>query len=230
MEMPNSILSLVHVRGPGPLGSLPRAFDLELEPRDMALVDARDVPLASGFTDLCCGLNAPLEGNVRFLGRDWARQPRRVADALRGLIGRVLYHPGWFHFLDADSNVFLQQLYHTRADIRDLRAQATKLALHFGLPGLPVGPIAGLSQSDLIRLGLIRTFLGSPRLVILESPVQGLHRDIVPPLLNTLLELRDRGGAAIWLTRSRMIWDSIQFPATRRFTIDHLGLTEMAKT
>jgi phospholipid/cholesterol/gamma-HCH transport system ATP-binding protein len=221
------ILTLSNVRSVDLFGRLAGALDMQLEPGDLALVDARDLPLASGFADLCCGLHRATDGEVRFLQRDWSRQPAEMADALRGLIGRVMSNPGWLRFLDATANVLLQQIHHTRSDLDTLREDAARLATHFGLPGLPNGPIAELSPGDLMRVGFVRAFVGEPKLVILESPVQGVYQDMVPALLNRLWEVRDRGGAAIWLTRSRMIWDNPLFPATHRLRLDHQGLSQV---
>jgi phospholipid/cholesterol/gamma-HCH transport system ATP-binding protein len=221
------ILSLSNVRSVELFGHSAGVLDLQLAPGELALIDARDLPLASAFADLCCGLRRPTEGEVRFLRRDWSRQPAEVADALRGLIGRVMSDHGWLPFLDATTNVLLQQIHHTRSDLDALREDAARLATHFGLPGLPNGPIAELSPGDLMRVGFVRAFVGEPKLVILESPVQGVHQDMVPALLNRLWEVRDRGGAAIWLTRSRMIWDNPLFPATHRLRLDHQGLASI---
>lgn len=221
------ILTLSNVRSSDLFGRSAAALDLQLEPGDLALIDARDLTLAAGFADLSCGLQRPAEGEVRFLRRDWSRQPAEMADALRGLIGRVMSNPGWLRFLDATTNVLLQQIHHTRADLGALREDAARLATHFGLPGVPNGSMAELSSGDLVRLGFVRAFVGEPKLVILESPVQGVYQDMVPALLNRLWEVRDRGGAAIWLTRSRMIWDNPLFPATHRLRLDHLGLSSI---
>jgi phospholipid/cholesterol/gamma-HCH transport system ATP-binding protein len=221
------ILALSNVRSVDLFGRSAGALDLQLEPGELALIDARDLPLASGFADLCCGLHHPADGEVRFLQRDWSAQPVEMADALRGLIGRVMANPGWLRFLDASTNVLLQQIHHTRSDLEALREEAARLATHFGLPGLPNGPMAELSAGDQMRVGLVRAFVGEPKLVILESPVQGLYQDMVPALLNRLWEVRDRGGAAIWLTRSRMIWDNPLFPATHRLRLDHQGLSQL---
>jgi phospholipid/cholesterol/gamma-HCH transport system ATP-binding protein len=221
------ILSLSNVRSVDLFGRSVGALDLQLEAGDLALIDARDLPLAAGFADLCCGLHHPQEGEVRFLQRDWSRQPAEMADALRGLIGRVMSDPGWLRFLDATTNVLLQQIHHTRSDLDALREDAARLATHFGLPGLPNGPMAELSPGDLMRVGFVRAFVGEPKLVILESPVQGVYQDMVPALLNRLWEVRDRGGAAIWLTRSRLIWDNPLFPATHRLRLDHQGLASI---
>lgn len=226
MAQTGPILRLSHVRSVELFGRIVGKLDLVLEAGDLALVDARDAALAAAFADLCCGLHHPAEGEVRFLLRDWSRQPPETADALRGLIGRVMSDPGWLRFLDASTNILLRQIHHTRGDLDALYAEAAEIAVHFGLPGLPSGPIAHLSPADLTRAGYVRAFIGQPKLVILESPVQGLYHDLVPALLNRLAEVRDRGGAAIWLTRSRLVWDNASFPATHRLRLDHLGLAE----
>jgi len=227
MESAGTILGLHGVRTSEPFGASISALELALEPGDLALIDARDATLAGAFADLCCGLVTPIEGEVRFLQRDWTSQPRQVADALRGLIGRVFASPGWLGFLDAETNILFQQLHHTRTDIGALRDEAVKLAIHFGLPGLPGGPISRFSRLDLARAGLVRAFLGTPRLVILESPAQGEYLDVVTPLINKIAEVRDRGGAAVWLTRSRMVWENARFPATIRMRMDHQGLADL---
>jgi phospholipid/cholesterol/gamma-HCH transport system ATP-binding protein len=198
--------------------------ELEVQPGELILVDARDATLASEFADLCSGLQRPDRGTVRFLGHDWSSQPSEMADALRGLIGRVMADPGWLPFLDATTNILLPQLHHTRVALDRLLAQAAGLADEFGLPGLPAGSIARLGPGDLVRAGFVRAFLGRPKLVVLESPVQGLFGDMVAPLLRRIAEVHDRGGAAIWLTRSRLVWDDRTFPASQRLRLGHLGL------
>lgn len=227
MAQDGSLLTLTGVRSQALVSRAADPLDLVLEAGDLALIDARDAVLAGSFADLCCGMLRPDDGEVRFLDRDWSRQSAEMADALRGLIGRVMTEPGWLRFLDAETNILLQQLHHTRAPREELREEAAHLARHFGLPGLPGGSIGALSQGDLVRTGFVRAFLGGPKLVILESPVQGLFLDVVPALINKLLEVRDAGGAAIWLTRSRMIWDNPLFPATHRLRLGHLGLLPM---
>jgi phospholipid/cholesterol/gamma-HCH transport system ATP-binding protein len=202
-----------------------QSVELLIQPGELVLVDARDAMLASGFADLCCGLELPDQGMVRFLGHDWSSQPREMADALRGLIGRVLSDPGWLPFLDAATNILLPQLHHTRVALDVLLARASGLADEFGLPGLPGGPMARLAPEDLTRAGFVRAFLGRPKLVVLESPVQGLFGDMISPLLRRISEVHDRGGAAIWLTRSRLVWDDRLFPASQRVRLNHHGLT-----
>ncbi len=222
-----AILELSGVRANALLGHMAGELNLTLSAGDLALIDARDTALAASFADLCCGLHRPAQGKVRFLQRDWSQQPPEIADALRGLIGRVLGTPGWLPFLDAAANILLRQVHHTRTTLETLSAEAAELAARFDLPGLPTGPIAQLSEADRTRAGFVRAFVGRPKLVILESPVKGLHVDMIAPLLNQIGEVRSSGGAAIWLTRSRRVWDDTVFPATHRLRLDYLGLTDL---
>jgi phospholipid/cholesterol/gamma-HCH transport system ATP-binding protein len=227
MAEPQEILELSGVRASALFGHRAGELNLTLNAGDLALIDARDTALAANFADLCCGLHPPAKGRVRFLRRDWSHQSPEIADALRGLIGRVLHTPGWFSCFDARANILLRQVHHTRTALETLSAEAAELAVHFGLPGLPTGPIAQLSDRDLTRAGFVRAFVGRPKLVILESPVRGLHVDMIAPLLNQIGEVRSNGGAAVWLTRSHRVWENAVFPATHRLRLDHLGLTEM---
>jgi phospholipid/cholesterol/gamma-HCH transport system ATP-binding protein len=106
-----------------------------------------------------------------------------------------------------------------------LREAAADLSRSFGLPGLPLVRPEALTAIDLARAACVRAFLGEPRLLILESPVQGQFADLVSPLLNALAAARDRGAAAIWLTRGDFVWTDRSFPATARLRLAERGLT-----
>lgn len=197
---------------------------LELAAGDLALVEVRDPGRAAWFADLCCGLVPLAEGSVRFLGHDWAAMPHDYAAAMRGRIGRVFARGNWIEFVDMATNVLLPQLHHTRRDARELREAAARLACGFGLPGLPTGRPGELSAIDLARAACIRAFLGDPVLLLLESPVQGRHADLIVPLLDALAKARSKGAASVWLAGSGLVWDDRSVPATHRLRLRDYGL------
>lgn len=197
---------------------------LRLLSGDCALIEIRDPVRASEFADLCCGLLPLRQGQVRFLGRDWATMPDEQAAALRGRIGRVFGIGAWVGFLNMDLNILLPQLHHTRRPAETLHEAAAEVARVFGLPGLPLVRPEALSSADLARAACVRAFLGTPQLLLLESPVQSQFTDLVSPLLNALAAARDRGAAAIWLTRSDFVWSDRSFPATHRLRLTESGL------
>jgi phospholipid/cholesterol/gamma-HCH transport system ATP-binding protein len=167
---------------------------------------------------------------VRFLGRDWSAMPWDYAAALRGRIGRVFRSGGWIGSVDVATNILLPQLHHTRDDPSGLRERAVALSCAFGLPGLPLVRPLELVASDLARAACVRAFLGDPELILLESPVQGRFITLIAPLLNALAAARDRGAAAIWFTRSDVVWRDPSFPVTHRLRLGERGLLPVART
>ena len=161
---------------------------------------------------------------MRFLGRDWSAMPQDYAAAMRGRIGRVFLSGNWIDFIDVATNILLPQLHHTRDDPKDLRERAIALSCVFGLPGLPLVRPGDLAASDLARAACVRAFLGDPELILLESPVQGRFNSLIAPLLDALAAARDRGAAAIWFTRSDLVWHDPSFPATHRLRLGEHGL------
>jgi phospholipid/cholesterol/gamma-HCH transport system ATP-binding protein len=199
-------------------------IDLRLMAGELALVDARHAARPAWVADLCCGLVPLAAGRARFLGRDWSAVPPDYADALRGRIGRIFFSGSWIGFMDVATNILLPQLHHTRDDPSELRERATTLCCAFGLPGLPLVRPGELAAVDLARAACVRAFLGDPALVLLESPVQGRFTTLLPPLLNALAAARDRGGAAVWFTRSDLVWRDPSIPATMRLLLGERGL------
>ena len=197
---------------------------LRLMAGDFALIQAIDPVRARDFADLCCGLVKLEHGHAKILGRDWAKLPRELAQALRGRIGRVFAGGGWLGFLDMEANILLPQLHHTRRPPAVLREAAAELARQFGLPGLPLSRPASMSNADLVRAACVRAFLCDPVLVLLESPIQAQYADLIPHLLNAIAAARDRGAAVIWLTRSDLVWQDPSFPATHRLRLEERGL------
>lgn len=204
--------------------SVPKV-DLQLMPGELALVDACHSMRSAWVADLCCGLLPLAAGSARFLGRDWSVVPQDYADALRGRIGRVFLSGSWIGFLDVATNILLPRLHHTRDDPNDLRERATALCCAFGLPGLPLIRPGELTAHDLARAACVRAFLGDPMLVLLESPVQGRFDTLVAPLLDAMAAARDRGAAAVWFTRSDLIWRDSSVPATMRLRLSERDLT-----
>ena len=98
------------------------------------------------------------------------------------------------------------------------------------MPGLPLVRPGDLAASDLARAACVRAFLGDPELVLLESPVQGRFNSLIPPLLDALATARDRGAAAIWFTRSDVVWRDPSCPASHRLRLGERGLVPAMRT
>lgn len=200
---------------------------LTLRAGDFALIDARASERIGLIGDLASGIAACAPGIARFIGRDWTDLPPQHAAALRGRIGRVFADGGWIDFADMATNVLLPLRHHTRIPEADLRERAAELCQRFGLPGLPLGRPGQLSPLERARAGCVRALLGSPLLLVLETPLQGQYTDLLMPLLNAIADVRGRGGAALWLTRSDIVWADRGFPVTHRLRLGEYGLADV---
>ena len=194
---------------------------LRLGPGELALVRLERGVVRLPLADAAGGLAEDYVGTAAFLGRDWRSVARGEGAALRGRIGRVFdadaaHGAGWVSHLDVDENIVLAQRHHTRRPSSEIEAEAAKLARMFGLPGLPRGRPAQTRLPDLQRAACARAFLGTPDLILLERPAQGVFPEIMPPLINAVRSARARGAAVVWLTDTPAVWGDRGIRPTRR--------------
>lgn len=192
---------------------------LSLSPGDLVLVDTMDVSRAAAFADAAVGLVDPGAGRVSFLGRDWSALAPDAANAMRGQIGRLVAEGGWIEHLGMLENVLMPQLHHTNRRRQLLMNDAARLSREFGLPGVPLARPSMIPESDRLRAGLVRAFLGRPRLIVLEHVAQLAEGDMMERLVNVVRAARDRGAAVLWLTLDSRVWRDSSLPVTRRLRI-----------
>ncbi len=197
------------------------AVTLRLEPGELAVVRAEDSGEARALALLCAGLLPLGAGKACFLGQDWAGLKRPEAEALRARIGLAPGDGGWLPHLTVEEGILLPRQHHDATPEEDLHREAEALCQLFGLHGLPAARPAEYSRAELARAALARAFLGTPALLILESPLDRETADaLADPVLEALRPARARGAAAIWSTRSRRAWDEPDFPATQWFKLE----------
>ena len=230
MQRARPILELMNAVPHAQSGPAARApLSLKLVAGDFVLIECDNPAWAAGFADICCGLWPLQHGAARFFDRDWTGLSPVYAAALRGRIGRIFHDGGWIAFLDMEANILLPQLHHTRRAMPELRTAAARLALDFGLPGLPVGLPGSLSATDLARAACIRAFLGDPLLVLLEFPLQGQSEGLAVPLVDAVLAACNHGAAALWLTPGDAVWTDRSAPATARLRLSEQGLSQVRR-
>jgi phospholipid/cholesterol/gamma-HCH transport system ATP-binding protein len=192
------------------------AVDLALESGDLVLIEPGDDQHERALADVACGLLAPARGAVRFLGRAWPELPADQANALRGRIGRLVRRGAWLPYLSLLDNILLAQLHHTRRPYSELCAEAARWAAWFGLPGVPMGRPDETAPAVLLRAACIRTFLGRPLLIVIESAGDELRNGLIAPLVNAMRTARDRGAGVLWFCRDHDLLEDPTLPATRR--------------
>ncbi|ATJ91138.1 ABC transporter ATP-binding protein [Acetobacter tropicalis] len=205
-------------------GLPPVPFSMRLMPGECVVVEARDPENAIQFADMCSGLVPLDDGSVKFMGLDWAELHDREVNALRGRIGRITRRPSWPTFLGTHLAITLQQLHHTNRPMDDVVAEATRLSEQFGLPGLPVLRPALLSPADLVRAECVRAFMGRPRLLLLEDPLEASPVELENAFLSALTDARDKGAGVIWLVRNNAIWQGYRQGVTSMWRLADDGL------
>jgi phospholipid/cholesterol/gamma-HCH transport system ATP-binding protein len=180
------------------------------------------LPLA----DAAEGLLAPEEGGtVRFMGENWSAMGAARESAMRGRIRRVFELEGWISNLDVIENIVLAEAHHTRRPLAELRAEADKLALLFGLSGVPDGRPATQPGMVLRKLEWVRAFMGRPDLIILDRFVLGVPRDDVCLLMEAIRRAVGQGAAVLWTTLEPFVWDYRGLPKVTRYAMRGPRLT-----
>jgi phospholipid/cholesterol/gamma-HCH transport system ATP-binding protein len=200
--------------------------DLTVCAGDLILIQPGDDQHERTLANAACGLLAPVSGEVRFLGRDWAVTSPDHGNAMRGRIGHAFQTGEWVPYLSLADNILLGELYHTRRPYTEIRDEAAALATRFGLPGLPLEPPARFSVPDLRRANYVRALLGEPALILLESPAREVIVEILDPVLNAIRAARDRDAAVIWFMLDTRLWFEASVPATRRYVAQGNVLVE----
>ena len=204
------------------------AINLRLGAGELVVLEAPNRRVGRAFAALCAGLPRLAEGRARLLGQDWSALPRLQAEALRGRIGHVFAEEGgWLPHLSVEEGILLPQLHHSRTPEAALRDRATALAREFGLAELPSARPAELTALDIARAACVRTFLGEPALVLVESPLRQevLGEELTKPLLRALDDARARGAACLWLTRSSPLMRDPALPTAGRLRFSERGLS-----
>lgn len=175
-------------------------LSLCLESGDAAVLRIPKTGLSTPLADVCCGLEDPGDGVVRFLGLPWTERSAEEMNQARGRIGRVWAGSAWVGNLDIDENIVLPQMHHTRRPLAEVREQAKSLARSFGLDDLPNTRPAWTPQNIRQKAQWVRALLGTPELLLLEFPDSDVEEADRVRLTAAVDQARARGSAVLWIT------------------------------
>lgn len=149
----------------------PAGFVLEIErlevPSGLTLLVGRNGSGKSTLLRLLAGIEQPASGTISIAGHDlWAEEV-----AARTALAYVPEHP------DLTPYASLEDVLRLVAHLRRQPAAAASAALaRAGLEGLGRRSIRQLSQGQRRRAMLAAAFVGSPRAVLLDEPLEALDR------------------------------------------------------
>ncbi len=134
---------------------------------------------------LLCGLASPTEGEARLFGR-----PLQDPDAHRR-VGALIEQPGLYPDLSGKENLML---YAALLGLDTPSRQTDEALAAVGLAPGEKKPVKQYSMGMKQRLGVALALLGSPDLLLLDEPINGLDPEGIREMREMLLRLnRERG-------------------------------------
>ena len=155
-------------------------------------------PPAAGKTTLLrllLGLLPPTSGTARVLGYD----VRSQGAAIRSHTGALIESAGLYDRLTAQENLdFYASIWHLSSG--DRAARIHELLTHFDLWERRNEMVQGWSPELRQKLGLVRSLLHRPRLLLLDEPLRGLEPSFASALHADLATLAAHEGVTVLFT------------------------------
>lgn len=148
---------------------------------------------------IALGLVRPDSGTVLVDGFDAAAHPREARARMGGLIETPGFHGAWSGTRNLEALARLQGLARD-----DARREAARWFDRVGLSRAGSKSVASYSQGMRQRLGIAQAVLGSPPIVLLDEPTNGLDPEGIVEMRELLLELNRERGTTILLSSHQL--------------------------
>lgn len=148
---------------------------------------------------IALGLVRPDTGSVFVDGFDAAKYPREARARMGGLIETPGFHGAWSGTKNLEELARLQGLARKGA-----RHEAALWFDRVGLARAGSKPVAAYSHGMRQRLGIAQAVLGSPPIVLLDEPTNGLDPEGIVEMRELLIELNQDRGTTILLSSHQL--------------------------
>ena len=205
-----------------PAGSIPLGPERMLHHPELYLGNEDRVGLVgkngagkSTVMKMVCGLATPTEGEIELFGEragtgSHAGPGRRSGGEGAPRIGALIEAPGIVGNLTAYENLMAKAL---AMGVVDAPARCRETLALVGLPDTGKKKAHGFSLGMKQRLGLALALIGSPDLLLLDEPLNGLDPEGTRAMRNLLVRLNDTLGVTIVI--SSHVLDQLDRVATR---------------
>ena len=179
-------------------------FDMHVGQGDIYGFVGRNGAGKSTVMRMLAGLAAPTDGEVREFGM----QPREAGASRR--IGALIEAPGIVGNLTAYENLMAKAL---AMGVVDAPARCRETLALVGLDGVGKKKAKGFSLGMKQRLGLALALVGSPDLLLLDEPLNGLDPEGTRAMRNLIVRLNQTLGVTVVI--SSHVLDQLDRVATR---------------
>lgn len=163
-------------------------FDMHVGQGDIYGFVGRNGAGKSTVMRMLAGLAAPTDGEVREFGM----QPREASAGRR--IGALIESPGLYGSMSATDNLMMKALALGLADPKDKVRDLLDLT---GLGSVGSKATKNFSMGMKQRLGLALALLGSPDLLLLDEPLNGLDPEGAREIRRLIMRLNDERGITV---------------------------------
>ena len=163
-------------------------FDMHVGQGDIYGFVGRNGAGKSTVMRMLAGLVAPTDGEVREFGM----QPREASASRR--IGALIESPGLYGSMSAPDNLMMKALALGLADPKDKVRDLLDLT---GLGSVGSKATKNFSMGMKQRLGLALALLGSPDLLLLDEPLNGLDPEGAREIRRLIMRLNDERGITV---------------------------------
>ncbi len=163
-------------------------FDMHVGQGDIYGFVGRNGAGKSTVMRMLAGLVAPTDGEVREFGT----QPREASASRR--IGALIESPGLYGSMSATDNLMMKALALGLADPKDKVRDLLDLT---GLGSVGSKATKNFSMGMKQRLGLALALLGSPDLLLLDEPLNGLDPEGAREIRRLIMRLNDERGITV---------------------------------
>lgn len=144
---------------------------------------------------MICGLLVPGGGSIKLFGRDYTD-----AD-VRAKVGVLIESPGCFQNYSVYNNLMLQA---ANLDIKNPEREVAKVLKMVRMEGAASNKYKNCSLGMKQRIGIAMALLGSPKLLVLDEPINGLDADGMR-IMREVLEDITRTGECTALISSHVL-------------------------
>lgn len=140
---------------------------------------------------LICGLLLPSGGEIKLNGKPYTDRDERAK------IGVLIENPGYFPQSSAYDNLIIQAL---NLGLKNPKNIVNEALVAVGLGDVGKKHVSQFSLGMKQRLGIATALLGSPELLILDEPINGLDPQGIMDMRNVIMNLNREKGVTVLIS------------------------------
>jgi ABC-type lipoprotein export system ATPase subunit len=177
--------------------------DLNINPRDFALVTGRSGSGKTTLLSLISGLTKPTSGAVYIDGFDiWTLSDKKQSKLRSEKIGFIFQFPSLIPTLNVIDNLLLPTIFRKEKNREDVRDKATALLEKVGLLELAESYPEQLSIGQQKRVVISRAMMNDPELLLADEATADLDESTEKEIMEIIKRIHEDGTTVMMVTHN----------------------------